>query len=62
MALAAIVEERDLVAHFGHQYENYRRRVPMFVPSLRASKATSADEIRDSGLHAHHSETETWQA
>ena len=31
MAVAAI-EERDLVAHFGSQYEDYRRRVPMFIP------------------------------
>jgi len=36
MALAAIVEERDLVAHFGHVYENYRRHVPMFIPRVRA--------------------------
>lgn len=35
MALAAVVEERDLVRHFGGQYEDYRRRVPMFVPRLR---------------------------
>jgi protein-S-isoprenylcysteine O-methyltransferase Ste14 len=35
MALAALVEERDLVAHFGRVYEDYRRRVPMFVPRLR---------------------------
>jgi protein-S-isoprenylcysteine O-methyltransferase Ste14 len=35
MALAAIIEEKDLVSHFGQQYEDYRRRVPMFVPRLR---------------------------
>jgi protein-S-isoprenylcysteine O-methyltransferase Ste14 len=34
MAVAAVFEERDLVAHFGHQYADYRRRVPMFVPRL----------------------------
>jgi protein-S-isoprenylcysteine O-methyltransferase Ste14 len=36
MMLAAIVEERDLVAYFGGQYRAYQNRVPMFVPSLRA--------------------------
>lgn len=35
MAAAAVVEERDLVAHFGHPYEDYRRRVPMFVPQFK---------------------------
>ena len=34
MGLAAILEERDLVAQFGHEYAEYRRRVPMFVPRL----------------------------
>ncbi len=34
MILAAIVEERDLVNHFGQTYKDYRRRVPMFVPRL----------------------------
>jgi len=43
MALAAVVEERDLVAHFGGQYVEYRRRVPMFVPRL-AVKSTPAGE------------------
>jgi protein-S-isoprenylcysteine O-methyltransferase Ste14 len=32
MALASRVEERDLVSHFGAEYEDYRRRVPAFVP------------------------------
>jgi protein-S-isoprenylcysteine O-methyltransferase Ste14 len=42
MALAARVEERDLVGHFGHKYEEYRRRVPMFVPRLSGRPATGA--------------------
>ncbi len=41
MALAARFEERDLVAYFGRKYEDYRRRVPMFVPKWNA-EATSA--------------------
>jgi protein-S-isoprenylcysteine O-methyltransferase Ste14 len=43
MALAAIVEERDLVAFYGRQYEAYRQRVPMFVPSLTDSAAPASD-------------------
>ena len=35
MAIAAVVEERDLVSYFGDQYEVYRQHVPMFVPSLK---------------------------
>jgi protein-S-isoprenylcysteine O-methyltransferase Ste14 len=35
MALAAVVEERDLVSYFGEQYKAYRQHVPMFVPSLK---------------------------
>ncbi len=34
MLLAVVFEERDLFAHFGRQYEEYRIRVPMFVPRL----------------------------
>jgi protein-S-isoprenylcysteine O-methyltransferase Ste14 len=36
MVVAAMIEERDLVAHFGEVYEGYQRRVPMFLPRLRA--------------------------
>ena len=32
MLVAVAFEERDLIAHFGQQYEEYRRRVPKFVP------------------------------
>ena len=32
MVLAAMIEERDLVAHFGLKYTSYQRRVPAFVP------------------------------
>jgi len=32
--LGVRLEERDLVANFGEDYEQYRRRVPMLMPSL----------------------------
>ncbi|HTU24627.1 MAG TPA: isoprenylcysteine carboxylmethyltransferase family protein [Pirellulales bacterium] len=41
MGLAAIFEERDLIDHFGKQYQDYRRRVPMFVPRLTAARTDS---------------------
>jgi protein-S-isoprenylcysteine O-methyltransferase Ste14 len=34
MILAARIEERDLIDHFGGEYETYREHVPAFVPSL----------------------------
>ncbi len=34
MLAAALIEERDLVAHFGRTYREYQSRVPMFVPRL----------------------------
>lgn len=37
MGVAAIFEERDLIAYFGQQYEEYRRRVPMFVPFAKTA-------------------------
>jgi protein-S-isoprenylcysteine O-methyltransferase Ste14 len=39
MVAASRVEERDLIAHFGHVYEDYRRRVPAFVPLPRMTSA-----------------------
>lgn len=35
MLIAIGYEERDLVAHFGSDYEDYRRRVGMLAPRLR---------------------------
>jgi protein-S-isoprenylcysteine O-methyltransferase Ste14 len=46
MMLAAIVEERDLVAYYGRQYESYRQRVPMFVPSLTPRAESTAESQR----------------
>jgi steroid 5-alpha reductase family enzyme len=35
MGAASRVEERDLIAYFGKAYEDYRRKVPAFVPLPR---------------------------
>jgi len=48
MLLAAIVEERDLLAHLGHQYEEHRQRVPMFVPRLGQQAAVNSLTISES--------------
>jgi protein-S-isoprenylcysteine O-methyltransferase Ste14 len=34
MAIAALIEERDLVAHFGDLYKNYMRHVPRYIPRV----------------------------
>jgi protein-S-isoprenylcysteine O-methyltransferase Ste14 len=44
MFAASRVEERDLVAHFGHVYEDYRRRVPAFVPLPRSGSSRPQSE------------------
>jgi protein-S-isoprenylcysteine O-methyltransferase Ste14 len=46
MVLASRIEERDLVAHFGRQYEAYRETVGAFVPRL-ARKAAPATQLSD---------------
>jgi protein-S-isoprenylcysteine O-methyltransferase Ste14 len=37
--IAIQLEERDLIAAFGEQYREYRRRVPMLIPFTRARAA-----------------------
>jgi protein-S-isoprenylcysteine O-methyltransferase Ste14 len=38
MLIGIWLEERDLVAHFGEDYVNYRKQVPMILPFPRKSK------------------------
>ena len=47
MLVAVVFEERDLVAHFGRVYEDYRRRVPMFIPipGTGAGPMDAAEEL-----------------
>jgi protein-S-isoprenylcysteine O-methyltransferase Ste14 len=40
--IAIQFEERDLVDHFGPTYSDYKKRVPMLVPSLRKSNVDDA--------------------
>jgi methanethiol S-methyltransferase len=42
MGLAAWLEERDLVDHFGDQYTGYRRDVPMFIPRWNTATRPSS--------------------
>jgi protein-S-isoprenylcysteine O-methyltransferase Ste14 len=39
MLIAIPIEERDLVAHFGGKYEDYRASVPALVPFTRRGGA-----------------------
>jgi protein-S-isoprenylcysteine O-methyltransferase Ste14 len=43
MAIAARIEERDLVDHFDSLYRAYQRRVPMFIPRLRGGDQSPAE-------------------
>lgn len=40
--VAIQLEERDLSAHLGEQYRDYRDRVPMLVPGLHRNRAPAA--------------------
>jgi len=55
MGVAALIEERDLIAHFGRQYEDYRRRVPMFIPWRKAA-ATIPSQATNSEAAPQHAE------
>ena len=46
MVLAVFVEERDLVGHFGHDYAEYQRTTPKFVPRLRRPVAAASSTAR----------------
>jgi protein-S-isoprenylcysteine O-methyltransferase Ste14 len=37
------LEERDLVATFGQRYEEYRRRTPMLLPRISASRPATSE-------------------
>jgi hypothetical protein len=53
--LAIQLEERDLVAEHGVEYETYRRRVPMLVPGTRTTSAsTSAGRVPARGALTKH--------
>ncbi len=44
MIVATVFEERDLLAHFGWQYAEYRERVPRFVPRLSTNAELFCDK------------------
>jgi protein-S-isoprenylcysteine O-methyltransferase Ste14 len=48
MAIAALIEERDLVGYFGDTYRAYQRRVPMFIPRLRGNGGFPACVLKTS--------------
>jgi methanethiol S-methyltransferase len=52
MVVAAIFEERDLIAHFGEQYSSYRRQVPMFIPRWKIQASTRSQSARGPELEA----------
>jgi protein-S-isoprenylcysteine O-methyltransferase Ste14 len=47
---AAVIEERDLVAHFGRTYERYRERVPMFLPRIGTEPEFGAQLAEESSV------------
>jgi protein-S-isoprenylcysteine O-methyltransferase Ste14 len=59
IGLAALIEERDLIHYFGEQYNEYRRRVPMFIPRWRTAaksqprRETGSVALPTDGMAAH---------
>lgn len=47
MIIAVQFEERDLVGHFGKEYRDYQKQVPMFIPRLGELEASPAKENRE---------------
>jgi protein-S-isoprenylcysteine O-methyltransferase Ste14 len=45
--VATRIEERDLIAHFGERYREYRRHVPAFIPVPRAFGAGVPSTTRE---------------
>jgi len=52
MVAASRIEERDLVAHFGRLYEDYRRRVPAFLPLPRGATPRKESQRQLDPQHA----------
>ena len=50
--IAIRFEERDLVDAYGRAYADYRRRVPMLVPRLRAERTTGSTATPQRPEHA----------
>ena len=44
--IAIVFEERDLIAHFGDSYANYRARTPMLLPWFRRPEANDTNTSR----------------
>lgn len=49
IVVGATLEERDLLAQFGEEYEAYRRAVPMFVPRVGRLHMQRKDEAKAAG-------------
>jgi protein-S-isoprenylcysteine O-methyltransferase Ste14 len=47
MMLAAVVEEGDLVEHFGRRYREYQRQVPMFIPRVAPAARPASDAVQE---------------
>jgi protein-S-isoprenylcysteine O-methyltransferase Ste14 len=46
ICVAVLFEERDLIAYFGEQYQEYRRRVPKFIPRWKSNAAAGSQAVR----------------